>query len=175
MTSKILLGASSKCSTKDLLFDDPSSESTMSTMTWAAVTSRVWSSREPDGRIFQWLLLTKQYQDKRSNTHKLEQSATVLEALNFLPRALIFLLQGSWSTASCNEVLDDAFGLLHTACSEQQGIHLVIWQSGHSAALRFFGCQQSYIKHETSRKTDWQHPISYKERLVRCHQTTRWM
>jgi hypothetical protein len=27
MTSKIFLGASSKCSTKDLLFDDPSLES----------------------------------------------------------------------------------------------------------------------------------------------------
>ena len=147
----------------------------MSTITWAAATSRVWSSEEPDGGIFQWLLLIKQYQDKRSNTHKLEQSATVLEALNFLPGALIFLLQGSWSAASCHKLLDDAFGLLHTACYEQQGIHLVVWQSGHFAASRFSGCQQSYIKHETSRKTNWQYPVSYKARLVRCHQTTRRM
>ena len=155
MTSKISLGASSKRSTKDLLFNDLSSESTLSTMTWAAATSRVLSPREPDERIIQWLLLTKQYQDKRSNTHKLEQSATALEALNFLPGALIFLLQGPWSAASYHKVLDDAFGLLHIACSESQGIHLVVWQSGHSIVPRFSDCQQSYIKLETLRKTDW--------------------
>ena len=59
MTSKILLGASSKRTTKDLLFDDPSSESTISTMTWAAATSRVCSLGEPDGRIFQGIIINK--------------------------------------------------------------------------------------------------------------------
>ena len=44
---------------------------------------------------FSKALLAKQHQDERSNTHKLEQSATVLEALNFLPGALISLPQGS--------------------------------------------------------------------------------
>jgi hypothetical protein len=46
------------------------------------------------GGYFSKILLAKQYQDKRSNTHKLEQSATILEALNSLPRALISLLRG---------------------------------------------------------------------------------
>ena len=59
MTSKILLGASSKRTTKDLLFDDPSSESTISTMTWAAATSRVWPPGESDGRIFQYNIIGK--------------------------------------------------------------------------------------------------------------------
>ena len=175
MTSKIFLGVSSKLSTKDLLFDDPSSESTISTRVWAAATSRVWSPGEPDERMFQWLLSAEQYQDTRSNTHKLEKSATVHEALPFFLGVLISLLQGSWSAASCHKFLDDAFGLLHTSCSEQQEIHRVVWQSGHFAAPRFSGCRQSYIKHETSRKTDWQHPVLYKARLVRCHQTTRRM
>ena len=152
MTLKNFLGASSRRSTKDLLLNDPSSESTISTMTWGAATSRVWSPGEPDRRIFQWLSLQKQYKDKWSNTHKLEQSAIVLEALTSLHGALISLLRGSLPTASCHKVLDDAFGLLHTACSEQQGIHLVIWQSGHFAAPRFYGCQKSYIKHETLKK-----------------------
>ena len=170
MTSKMFLGATSKCSTKDLLVDDPSSESTISTMTWATASSRVWSPGESDRRIFQWLSLAKQYEDKRSNTHKLEQSATVLEALTSLLGALISLPQGSWSAASCHKLLDDAFRLLHTACFEQQGIHLVIWQSGHFAAPRFSDCSQSCTRHETSRKTDWQLPIKYNARLVRCHQ-----
>ena len=119
---------------------------------------------------FSKILLAKQYQDKRLNTHKLEQSATILEALSSLPGALIFLLRGPWSDTSCHKVLDDAFSLLHTACSEQQGVHLVVWQSGHSAAPRFSDCQQSYIKHETSGRTDWQHPVTYKAELVRHHQ-----
>ena len=105
----------------------------------------------------------KQNQDNSLITHGIEQSATVLEALIFLPR-------DSWFAASCHKVLDDAFGSLHTAYSEQQGIHLVVWQSRHYAAPRFFDYQQSYIKHETSRRTDWQRPITYKARLVRYHQ-----
>ena len=170
MTSKIFMGASSKRSTKDLLFDDPSSESTMSTMTRAAATSRIWSPGEPDERIIQWLLLTKQYQDKRLNTHKLERSTTILESLTYLPGVLISLLQDSWSAISCHKVLDDAFSLLHTACSEQQGIHLVVWQSGHLVAPRFSDYRWSYIKHATSKKTDWQHPVTHKAKLVRYHQ-----
>ena len=121
------------------IVDTWSVTSTISTMTWAAATSRIWSLVEPDRSISQWLSLAKRYQDKRSNTHKLERSATVLEALTYLLGALISLLQDSWSAASCHKVLDDVSGLLHIACSEQQGIHLVIWHSGHSAAPRFYG------------------------------------
>ena len=40
----------------------------------------------------------------------------------------------------------------------------------HFATPRFSGCQQSYIKHETSARTDWQHPVTYKARLVRHYQ-----
>jgi hypothetical protein len=39
--------------------------------------------------------LAKQYQDKGSNTHKLEQSATIFEALTFLLEAWISLPRGS--------------------------------------------------------------------------------
>ena len=53
MTPKNFLGASSRHTTKDLLLDDPSSESTISTMTCAAATSRVWSLEEPDKRVSQ--------------------------------------------------------------------------------------------------------------------------
>jgi len=66
MISKNFLGASSKCSTKDLLLDNPSSESTISTMTWATATSRVWSLDEPASRAYQWLsqLVEKYCQEK---------------------------------------------------------------------------------------------------------------
>ena len=55
MTSKNFLGATSRRSTKDLLLDDSSSESTISTMIWAAATCRVWSFEEPHKRTSHWL------------------------------------------------------------------------------------------------------------------------
>ena len=110
--------------------------------------------------------IDEQYQDKDQNTHKLEQSVTILGAWLFLPR-------GSWSAASCHKVLDDAFDSLHTACSEQQGIHLVVWQLEHYAAPRFFDCPQSYTRHETLRKTDWQLPIKFQSEIGQMSPTTR--
>ena len=100
--------------------------------------------------------IDEQYQDKDQNTHKLEQFVTVLGDWLFLPR-------GSWSAASCHKVFDDAFGSLHTACSEQQEIHLVVWQLEHFSTPRFFDCPQFYTRHETLRKTDWQLPIKFQK------------
>ena len=104
-----------------------------------------------------------QYQDRDPNTHRLEQSVIVL-GVWFSPP------QGSWSGASLHKVLHDAFGLLHTACFVQQEIHQDVCQLVHFAVPRSSDCQQSYTKHVTSRKTDWQLPIKYNARFVRCHQ-----
>jgi len=98
---------------------------------------------------------------QRSSTYRLVQSSIVLGAWLSPP-------QGAWFAASYHKALDDAFGLLHKACSMQQGTHQGAWQSVHFVAPRSSDCQQSYTRHETSRKTDWQLPINFKARLVRC-------
>ena len=83
MTSKNFLGASSRRSTKDLLLDNSSSESTISTMTWAAATSRVWSFGVPDKRASQWL-----------SNHRL---STVKTRIKYLQAWAVF--NCSWSLA----------------------------------------------------------------------------
>ena len=94
MISKNFLGASSKCSTKDLLLDDPSSESTISTMTWATATSRVWSLDEPASRAYQWLCqsLEKYYQAKDQVLTGLRSLQLFLEFGFLLLKALDLLL-----------------------------------------------------------------------------------
>ena len=105
----------------------------------------------------------KQYQDKGQNTYRLEQSVVVLGVW-------LSLLEGSRSAASYHKALDDAFGLLRKAYSMQQETHQGVWQLEHFAAPGSSDCQQSYTKHVTSRRTDWQLPTKYKARLARRHQ-----
>ena len=83
MTFKNFLGASSGRSTKDLLLDESSSESTISTITWAAATSRVWSFGVPDKRASQWL-----------SNHRL---STVKTRIKYLQAWAVF--NCSWSLA----------------------------------------------------------------------------
>ena len=70
-------------------------------------------------------------------------------------------------SASCHKPPDDAADLLHKVYSEQQGLHLVVWQSWLSAPPRSFSCLQSYTEHETLGKIDWLHPVTYKASLIR--------
>ena len=60
--------------------------------------------------------------------------------------------------------------MLRKAYSVQQETRQGVWQLEHSVAPRSSDCQQSYTKHVTSRRTDWQLPTKYKELFVRRHQ-----
>ena len=168
MTSKIFWGASSKCSTKDLLFDDSSSESTTSTRAWAAATSRVWSSGEPDGRIFH-----NYYWQSKIKTK--DRILTGLGSLQlFLKPGIFFLKLWLFFFKSLNlplHIIKFQMMLLvgfiklvpsSKRCIQSFGNYGILLLQGFSDYL------QSYTKPETSRKIDWQHPMTYKARLVRC-------